>query len=553
MSALNFIKWSYFLSTLLTLLSCISEGGRPGTVQRFAEDSMDTLCQDVYDLTSFSCEQTCRSTNHIASDDEREQTLVQLDAALEQENITSEQYQEIIDDINSAENGLCIAGSEILRPSDAIFIHNDFCACKNSQPDIVNDCASFCSLTSDENSTLYGTVRLTSAVLSNPALGSLERWCNAEIPESTLTSPGCFLEVTDKSTTESLAINLTPNGDNFTVNIESLNYETIYLASIVESQSGSNARTSTFQIYKKRFDPTEPIGPLKIMPVSQYSCITRQATEIDQTIDFERFARIHFYFASNTSPSSLPPDTKTTICHDINLYGNDDSPLYPRLELISQQFALWDIADIRFTLNDSGQPSINDEIERLLQERTNTTRELSIFNVINWPNVPTIADLEERGPPPMGLFMLPWINPQSGRPFCPTQEDYNGNDPIFNILKEIVGVNTEGLYLAESEPISQSNNNSVRDIIIIREGLLTKIWFYYENYQHLIPDELTSNSKTIHFYWPADIDDPYIKKSTQTIYTIRYPTDIGRSDITSGLTSTIKPTDKRFGCAPALD
>jgi hypothetical protein len=154
--------------------------------------------------------------------------------------------------------------------------------------------------------------------------------------------------------------------------------------------------------------------------------------------------------------------------------------------------------------------------------------------------------------------MQPWINGTTGRAFCPTQENYNGTDPTFKIMKDVVGVDTEGLYLAEKEPevLTTDDGTSTpapQDVLIIREGLLKQIWFYYENNTHFVPDAITATQKTIYFYWPADPINPLIRKSTQKIYTVRAPDEIGKNGSQTGLTSTIRPSDRRFGCVPALD
>ncbi len=537
--------------------SCVSEKGQKGRplIKKFGStDDTTTLCTQIYNLANFSCQSACRTGTHLASEQEKQEAITELNQELNNGNITSEQHKNILDNINSAQGGICVQGSGILRPSGAVFVKSDFCACKNGKPDIVNSCDTFCSSKSGTSSTLYGSVTLGPEIELNNELGNLERWCNAEITGSDFTAPGCFLQVYDGSSTQSLPITIPANGNSFTVNIESLNYKKVYVATIVESQSGSNAKSSSFQIYKKEPDTSTVQGPLKIMPVSQYTCITRLATENSGNFTFEKEARIHFYFASNATPPSLPAGIQTTVCHDINTHGRDDSPLYPRLELIPQHFALWDQSDIRFVdLDNDGRPDINQEIETRLRQEAGITRSLNTFNLLNWPNMPTVDGLNQVENPNVGFFMLPWINPQSGRAYCPGQDDYNGPDPIFQILKEVVGVDTEGIFFAESEPVTQSPGSFTQDVIIIREGLLKKIWFYYENNQHFVPDEVTSASKTTRFYWPADTNDPYVRKSTQKIYTVRYPTDIGKEGATQGLNNTIRPPDKRFGCAPALD
>ncbi len=550
---------TFLITTLiLGINSCVSDRGREDRplVEKFgsSQDDFTDSCTQIYDLSSFTCRPNCPIGTHLANQEERQQALDELNNELEAGNITPEQHQEILGHIETAEGGVCVQGSGVLRPSGAVFVKSDICACKAGKPDVANNCASFCNSKTNTNSTLYGSVTLGPEVLLNDDLGSLERWCNAEITGSDLTAPGCFLQIDDGSSVQELSINIPPNSNSFTVNIESLSYETTYVATIVESQSGSNAKSSSFQIYRKEAQEASVQGLIKIMPVSQYSCITRTATESEGVLSYENKSRIHFYFPSNAKPQALPADVKTTICHDVEAHGEEDSPLYPRFELIPQHFALWDQSDLRFAdLDGDDNPDINQQIETRLKNQAGIVRSIKIFSLLNWPNMPSIEGLEQVENPNVGFYMTPWIDTETGNAYCPDQGHYNGNDPIFQILKEVVGIDTEGIYFAESEPVSLSPGSFTRNVIIMREGLLKKIWFYYEDNRHLVPDDITITSKTIRFYWPADIDDPYIRKSTQQIYTVRYPSDIGKEGNTQGLSNSLRPSDRRFGCAPALE
>jgi hypothetical protein len=217
--------------------------------------------------------------------------------------------------------------------------------------------------------------------------------------------------------------------------------------------------------------------------------------------------------------------------------------------------ALWDLSDIRFAdQNSDSRSDINDTIQKKLLDDYGINKTINIFGLLTWPNMPNI----DGNTPNLGYYMVPWIDPVSGRAFCPNQENYNSSDKLFNILKEVVGVSTEGMYMAVKEPelLTNDGNETVlapTDIMIIRENLLKKIWFYYEDNQHLVPDEITATQKTIHFYWPADVGSPYIQKSTQKIYTIRRPSELDVGAGQTGIPTTVAPADKRFGCMPALD
>jgi hypothetical protein len=236
------------------------------------------------------------------------------------------------------------------------------------------------------------------------------------------------------------------------------------------------------------------------------------------------------------------------------------------LKLIPQHFSVWDINDPRFADTDgNGKEDINDILQRRLFNEYGVNTPLKIFGVLNWPNVipfPTGGSSSSSSgtAPKMGYFMQPWVNSQTGTGFCPTQAHYNGSDPVFRVMKEHIGVDTEGMFLSEREPLVIANSDGTLasappDVMIIRENLLKKIWFYFENGRHFVPDDFSAANKTIMFYWPPDLQNPYTRKSTQFIYTIRSPETIGQAaggGSGSGPATSVKPPDKRFGCVPSL-
>ena len=179
--------------------------------------------------------------------------------------------------------------------------------------------------------------------------------------------------------------------------------------------------------------------------------------------------------------------------------------------------------------------------------------------------------------------MLPWIDADTQQAFCPHQAHYTSGQPIFKILRELVGTDTEGLWIARRDPetLLDSNGNpydAPNDWIFIREGILKKIWFYVEGQQHLIPNQRALSSKSIQFYWPAgevcrspastwneqtqqwcitnestgqsSCCAPYIRTPNQRLYTITY--DESTVDLTK-LRTAIGAPDKRVGCIPAIN
>lgn len=529
--------------TLLVLSSCINDGGRAGRpyIEDFAQAGRSSAgCGDLFfNGLNGNCVSQCPEGTEVADEEEIELIL----------ETASNTLRDIIND----SRGVCVEELiEIRRPDEQIFVKRDYCSCLNRKPDILNNCDSFCANRNTTSPTLFGSVEVGVEILLNEDLGNLFNWCTREIDDG-LTSPSCLLEVFDGGTTQRLSIEIPQNSNTFTVSLQSLEFNTTYVARIVEQTSG--ARSDAFQLIRKQQDTSGsgPQGPLKIMAVSQYTCVLRSATEVGNDLFFENAIRQHFYFPSNNSPPPVPPGNPRRLCHDPNNDGINDGPLKPRLELIPQHFAVWDLADLRFIDVDpqDGSPDINTQIRDRLNNEFGVNANINLFGLFTWPNAP------DSGPQNVGIFMQPFVNPQSGRAFCPGRNEYEGDDPIFKILGEVVGVPTEGIYLAEKqpEPLFDADGNVIevpQDIIIIRENLAKKVWFYFENGRHYRPDEVTVNTKTLHFYYPPDPEEPFVQKSDQRIYTIRSPQSLGQQG-NVGLNTSIPAPDRRFGCIPAIN
>jgi hypothetical protein len=525
---------------VVAITGCINDGGRAGRpfIEDFGLRTPQIGCGDLlFNGLDATCVSQCPVGTELASESD-------LDEILED---ASDEFADIL--LNS--RGVCIEEFvQIARPDNQVNVRRDFCSCLNRKPDILNNCDAFCSSRNSTAPTLFGTVDLGPEILLNQELGNLHNWCNKEIDDG-LTSPSCVLEVFDGFGTQRLNMSIPVNSNTFSVVLQTLEFNTTYVARIVEQTSG--ARSNAFQIIRKEpQDNSGPQGPLKIMAVSQYSCVLRSFEEIGNDIFFENAVRQHFYFPSNNNPPPLPPGDPRRICHD-PAQGTTDSPLKPRLELIPQHFAVWDISDLRFIdVNpQDGSPDINTQIRDRLLREFNVNANVNLFGLLTWPNAP------DSGPQNLGIFMQPFVNPQTGRAFCPGRDEYDGDDPIFKILGEIVGVPTEGVYLAEKEPevLFDGSGNPIstpQDILLIRENLLKQIWFYFENNRHYVPDQITANTKTIMFYYPPDPIDPFTKKSDQRIYTIRSPQNLGQQG-NIGLNTSIPAPDRRFGCIPAVN
>lgn len=444
------------------------------------------------------------------------------------------------------------------RPDGQIYVKSDFCACLNSKPDIINNCDAFCAPKNDTNATLYGNVTLGEEIVLNDKLNNLHDWCTVSFEDSA--GPSCFLEVWDGSGTSQLNVTTSANSNSFTVNINNLSFNTTYVAKLVETQSGASSDSFQF-IRATPKDPEDVIGPLKVAPVAQYTCLQRTYTQTGTAtslqILFDLSVRFHYYYITANMPPSLPPGNPSIICHDPFLHGDNDSPTFPRLELINEHMRIWDQQDPRFyKLQNPNKLDINQILQDRLLEEYDVTSDINIFVEFAWPNYPDTTGSSTA--PRLGYIMQPWIEATSNKPYCPTSEQYNGQEPIMKLLGELVGVDTEAIYFAQREPVSFTDANGTvvaapDDIIFVPESLVKKIWFYLDGSLPVVPTEDNIASKTVMFYWPPDVDTPYIRKSHQHIYTIRDAENIGSDPFQSSDRTSITPGDKRFGCIPRTD
>jgi hypothetical protein len=146
--------------------------------------------------------------------------------------------------------------------------------------------------------------------------------------------------------------------------------------------------------------------------------------------------------------------------------------------------------------------------------------------------------------------MVPFSD-KTGKSFCPTQTEFNGADPLFNLLKEYMD-DTEGLYLAEKEAETIQDNNAYKTIygtMFVTESIIKKYGFYFENSLKIKATQSSMNTKTINYYWPVnDTMDPLVQ-GDRKLFTIRSP-DTLNGNVPTGQSTSVRTTDKRIGCVP---
>ena len=560
----DLVRRIIILGQICLLSSCMKEidsGARPLIYDYSLYGPSDAhICREFLSEDGNFCHSTCPDDTHEAKSAEKEAAYKKLENTLA--GLPTRQSDYLKQNLESS-SGICLPGVGIKRPDGEVYIKSTFCSCLNGKNDLISNCAAFCATTDSSEPTLFADANLGPNITLNQELGNLYNWCHAEIDDG-LVSPSCELKAWDGENTIYLPVTLNQYKNSFQANLQTLERNKTYVMNLVEKTSG--AKSTAFQIRRVNPPPSSSnngyfdidslynLGPLQMLPISQYSCITRSGQTTDEGSFYNSAARVHYYFPSINAPAALAPGSNFLICHDTQTYGENDSTAYPRLELNSHIFTFWSYNDIRFfDQNQNSKLDINDILETRLKEVYNVESEVNIFFELPWYNRPSG---ENDVAPKLGMVMQPWIDSSTGRTFCPTRDDYYGTIPIFKLLKDLVGVDTEAIYMSEREPQVLLTDEgqyvaAPSDVQLIREGLLKKVWFYFENGVPVRATEEMAKMRTIMYYHPIDVNYPFTKKANQSIYIVRSPQNIGKSIETNSVQS-LSPADKRFGCIPLL-
>jgi len=460
---------------------------------------------------------------------------------------------------------------EFKRPNDAIFWKTDFCACNNGKPVSYGNCTSFCSTKNTNGAeTLFANFTVGDEISLSP-LGSVYGWCNQVLPTDK-ENPRCEIEAKDDEGDISIIpVSVSANTNSLTANIQTyVDYDKTYILTLVEKTSG--ARSNSVQFIKFSVDLLSPIlGPLKISPITQYACLVRAYLVDDSTGDnfYESAYRLHFYFIPRMPPKPVPPNFPQLICHDIfnPLYGSIDMEIYPRFEQDPDIFNLWDLTDPRFyDINVNGKEDIND----LIIQKTKTyggslPGTSSFFSELKWANYPTFSSDSSKSDSSnlkLGYYMKPWIDSSTFKSYCLNSTHYNSNNPLYKALRDIIGVDTEGLYIAEKSPETISNSSGelttgYPDYLFISESDVKSVWFYLKNGVPTVPTDENIGNNAIYFYHPLNKASPFVRTTSQKIYRVKGASELTTSSVsggsgssTSGLQTTYTPHDRKIGCIP---
>lgn len=479
----------------------------------------------------------------------------------------------LIDDSAQTTGGTTGGGGGVVvvtRPDGAIQFKSNFCGCKDNKAITYGNCSSFCaSKNTNGEGILYATFNVTEAISLNSTFGSVKGWCENNLPDEE-SSPRCELRaLDDDGTTIPLDVKTGSTNNSLTINIDKLSLDKAYVLTLVENSSA--AKSDSIQIIKFSTDiPLPTLGPLKNAPITQYSCIHRPPSVDSTTGDtyYDAAFRVHFYFLPRVPPNPIPAGSDI-VCHDFMnpLYGAIDDILYPRLEQAAAIFNLWDTSDPRFYDNDgSGNDDVNDIIIQKAKSfgASNIPAATRFFE--KFPVMSTSEQTEEAGgnasvAKSMGYYMAPWIDQTTFRSYCLNSTHYNSSNPLFKAMRDVIGVDMEGMYVGVKAPetVFDRNGNPFQapdDFLLIRETDLKQVWFYMKNGVPTVPTDAIVSSVPVFFYYPLNKASPFVKASTQKIYQVKGAAELNNETVdqggnnSSGISTNYPPHDRKIGCIP---
>ncbi len=465
---------------------------------------------------------------------------------------------------------------KVTRPDGALKFKTDFCGCKDRKPVTFGNCTNFCAdKVTGGAAILYASFNVTEAI-SLSGLENVFNFCNLPI-EGDTANPRCQLQAKDESgAITGIDVVTVANSNSIKVDISNLPEDKTFLLTLVEVNS--KAKSDTIQIVKDSSQiNVDLLGTLKVAPISQFTCIIRDfeveefpsgATDYYYNFGYRR----HYYYLPRNVPDPLQGLSREAFCHDIVKYGNRDSAIFPRLENIPGIFNFWDTQDPRFFDNNGNTfLDVNDVIVQKTKNFGGSIPAASNFFakfsglqlVIVDPNSTTTSTTANQ--PALGYYMAPWIdtNSSSYRSFCLTSTQYNSTNALYKAFRDVIGVDTEGIYIAEKAPEVITNVNGAdvptkADYLLVREADLKAVWFYVKNGVLTQPTEDNVANVTTYFYYPLNKLTPFVKSSTQKLYRVKSAQELASGGVSSGSTSqtgtpgSFPPHDKKIGCIPKL-
>lgn len=153
-----------------------------------------------------------------------------------------------------------------------------------------------------------------------------------------------------------------------------------------------------------------------------------------------------------------------------------------------------DLSPWFYDIDGNGKMEIDDELSKL------SGQNLSLFFKSKYKLTPK-------------WLMHPFIDHVTYESFCPGLREYNLGGEVFNALKKVISVETEGIYLAK---------NSSGKKLVLPETIIKRIWFYKNSSNNYVvpqkPNEFAENE--IKFLWPISGKSIFKKHKYQSLYKV---------------------------------
>jgi hypothetical protein len=425
------------------------------------------------------------------------------------------------------------------RPDAAFSFKENSCVCRDDKPVSRGDCVNVCRGKNTKGADVLFAEFDVTTVLSNSSLKHVKNWCYKYLLGDSQ-FPKCVFEATDSFGNKSIIPTFSfPKNNSLTVDVSALADDMNYTFRLVETTS----KTASFPYDVYIFDP---VGiPLKQASLAQYTCIPRSAAEV----------KLHYFYSLPWAPETVRADSKV-VCHDVVKYGETDKPGIPRLENAPAISKLWNQTNYLFSDNNAdGVLDVNELFMKKVQEYGGSTK----GNIRLFGNLTTPGSKEENyeagnmAYAHPGFVMSYWVDNAKFLSYCPTAARMNSRRADFKAFKDIVGTDTEGLYVADR------SESELRDHLLVRESDLKAVWFYMKNGVATKPTDEIIPFQAIYFHYPFNKESPYVKGPNQKIYRLRSVQEAGLQLTTlqafigeTGEMITYPAHDKKFACVPKL-
>jgi hypothetical protein len=258
--------------------------------------------------------------------------------------------------------------------------------------------------------------------------------------------------------------------------------------------------------------------PLTSQPVKQYECL------------INKFQPVLGYFNPRMPPDPIPYSTNPVIvCHDDRQHGPYDTNTVPRRNEKLATFKVWDATNPMFyDMDGDGRMDVHGNIIRGARNGG-----LNIPATTNFFHKLSVRNHE------LGFIMAPFVDTTTFKSYCPSAVHYNSANPMFRSMRDIVSVDTEGLYMGQ-------RMRGDRDFVYVSESVLKKTWFHVINNRPTFPNDNTVSSNAIFFVHDGDVFQikgyQELNLPGQRVFTIN----------AGGVESSYPTHDRKIGCVPTI-